>query len=139
MARYIDADALKDKWLEEMMRWSKQSDDYCDGSHWTDVYADFIQELNETPTVDAVEVIRCKDCRYCSSSETEHPFCEKLNDYCKDFESYCAYGLKKGRTIEVQVDELAKRLGDIMRAVESSIVALDGIREEAEKDGKEDN
>lgn len=51
MARYIDADALKDKWLDEMIRWSKQSDDYCDGSHWTDVYASFIQELNETPTV----------------------------------------------------------------------------------------
>lgn len=50
--RLIDADALKEKWLEEMIRWSKQTDDYCDGSHWTDVYADFIQELNETPTVD---------------------------------------------------------------------------------------
>lgn len=54
--RLIDADALKEKWLDEMMRWSKQSDDYCDGSHWTDVYADFIKELNEAPTVDCIRI-----------------------------------------------------------------------------------
>lgn len=140
--RMIDADALKEKWMEEMMRWSKQTDDYCDGSHWTDVYADFIQELNETPTVDAVEVIRCKDCKYCTcctcyGDEPVQLYCEKLNEYSRNFEFYCAYAVEKGRPIEVQLDELSKGLVNIMQVVESSIEVIAEIREEAEKCTKE--
>lgn len=92
MARYIDADALKDKWLEEMMRWSKETDDYCDGSHWTDVYADFIKELVEAPTVDAVEVVRCKDC-----FENDDGFCYVHGHGIRDDE-FCSWGVKEKKS-----------------------------------------
>ena len=60
--------------------------------------------LNEAPTVDAVEVVRCKDCKYWNE---ENKWCYKHSHYFNDgvnwlqwerFESddFCSHGERKG-------------------------------------------
>ena len=64
MTRYIDADALIeifDKDEYDRVRNEYQSG-YNDGLLHAEVVADDLAD--DMPTVDAVEVIRCKDCKY---------------------------------------------------------------------------
>lgn len=47
--------------------------------------------LSALPTVDAVPVVRCKDCKWCDMGECEHKFGLLVaND-----ENYCSYGVRK--------------------------------------------
>lgn len=73
MARLIDADAL----YETLCKHPRQglrimhSPDGPDFSFWGDSGNDFATMIAEAPSVDAVEVVRCKDCArrkkgYCS-------------------------------------------------------------------------
>ena len=54
MARLIDADALKSEfeWLKSVVNESSK-----------DEVMDVMQRIDNAPTVDAVEVVRCKDCK----------------------------------------------------------------------------
>ena len=54
---------------------------------------DLKMELDEAPTIDAVEVVRCKDCKYCGEiDENGWHCCENLgvgmpkNGFCSDAE-----------------------------------------------------
>lgn len=44
-----------------------------------DTAEDIIEDLHKQPTVDAVEVVRCKDCKHYHKSDAGHPDCE----WCK--------------------------------------------------------
>lgn len=73
MSRYIDAEALKNAMLSKIPEW----------------YTDDI--IDEQPTVDAVQVVRCKDCiwhgNYISKSYCRHTNCQTKDDfYCADGE-----------------------------------------------------
>lgn len=77
--RLIDADAL----LEKMKRTSR--------------YFDVLFDVEEMPTVDAVEVVRCRECKQGEIDDPDFP-----DEYCchegcgwnkGDF--YCAYGERK--------------------------------------------
>ena len=48
--RLIDANALREK---------------CDAPHW----CVWMSEIDDAPTVDAVPVVRCKDCKHCQYDE----------------------------------------------------------------------
>ncbi len=50
MSRYIDADALCEKWL------CLQEHDFSPSS--------FVYSIDNAPTVDAVQVVRCEKCRH---------------------------------------------------------------------------
>lgn len=57
--------------------------------------------IDEQPTIDAVEVIRCKDCTFCSHEyyldeyDDLYPFyCEIWMKGIDSFDSYCSYGKK---------------------------------------------
>lgn len=87
MARYIDADNVKlkgicifDQNLEILVPLS-----------------DVRKALQMTPTADAVEVVRCKDCRFFDSYDKVEDFdgqCVVRN--CEtDKEEFCSYGSKK--------------------------------------------
>lgn len=83
MTRYIDADALKE-FIESAYR------PLCDDYHMKDyVLNQILTDIKNAPTVDAVEVIRCKDCKhYYALNEvrgncSEYNFVEKIPiDYC---------------------------------------------------------
>ena len=83
--RLIDADELKLdlKWLEE---------------YDPPVYHDVVSTIDEMPTVDAVEVVRCKDCK-------KYIPCQKLpigtSKWCDLFDratcemNYCGWGERR--------------------------------------------
>ena len=60
MTRLIDADALD---MYESLK-----------SYYGDAWRDAQKEIDNAPTVDAVPVIRCKDCKYysCGTVEGKH-------------------------------------------------------------------
>ena len=77
--RLVDADAF----LEKMKRTSR--------------YFDVVFDVEETPTVDAVPVVRCKDCKHCDpegyhcdhAMSTAAPLRRKPDDFC-------SYGERRG-------------------------------------------
>lgn len=75
MPRLIDADKLKD----------------IISDTWV------LDRIDEQPTVDAVEVVRCKDCKWCHAG-----YCEKADDIIlfgfpqHEWENfYCAWGERR--------------------------------------------
>lgn len=93
MARYIDADALREE-LDSILNWNT-NDEY-------NMYSDTMVAIDNAPTVDAVEVVRCKDCKYCD----KHTHCDGHEYYgcgcispCDypevDLNHYCGYGERR--------------------------------------------
>ena len=67
--------------------------DYDDGIEPRRAYAISIESVRNAPTVDAVEVVRCKDCkRYQLDSIFHIGFCDGKR--CKD-DDFCSYGKRK--------------------------------------------
>lgn len=71
--RLIDADALKPSYIDSLCRFYVS-----------------IKDINSAPTVDAVEVVRCKDCK---EFETIG-YCLFWGDDMGD-NGYCSYGERK--------------------------------------------
>lgn len=57
--------------------------------------------MEEAPTVEAVEIVRCRDCigRSTWSNDAEYgcAICGMSGMYPKSENGYCSYGLRKGR------------------------------------------
>ena len=76
--RLIDADAMRDSWID-----GANENIYCAN--------DVLSSIDEQPTVDAVEVVRCTKCAkkdYCRIAEYISGM-----DWSK---SFCSDGIKKG-------------------------------------------
>ena len=85
--RLIDADKLKD--IKRLYHFREQYDDNL-----------FNHIINQLPTIDAVEVVRCKDCRMnainidgCYVTET---WCYKFSYLVEDTD-FCSYGERKAQ------------------------------------------
>ena len=74
------------------------------GANPTQVYNEVLQVVAEAPTVDAVEVVRCRDCKWYMPGDlfTDIMFCHRLKkengkpakyNYCAD--DFCSYGEQK--------------------------------------------
>ena len=93
MARYIDIDKL----LYDM--------DEIKPINWTDSeqeiqeqldYKDFKALIEKQPVADAVEVVRCKDCKYYNVNNCVDSFGRCLvNDRVKMDNEFCSYGEQK--------------------------------------------
>lgn len=83
MSRMIDADALR-----EQLVWCKEQAGRFD-TYWDDV----IERVDSLPTIDAVPVVRCKDCIYRNDTEKGKALmwlpCEEMR---KGDNWYCAEG-----------------------------------------------
>lgn len=102
--RLIDAEKLIIKWNKLTKRMAK------DGDGITPVdFGLVICELSKAPTVDAVEVVRCKDCKHwheetgwCNEhshfigaeGEACHPW-ESIDWKMLDADDFCSYGERK--------------------------------------------
>ena len=96
--RLIDADALANckfhGWANvEITPSDVNAESYKRG--WNDVVDAIIEEA---PTVDAIEVVHCKDCKYWQDNQEGH----YPNDECPwdkgetpDADDYCSYGERK--------------------------------------------
>ena len=88
MSRYIDADALR----RETERKIKANNEY--GRAVVD--DEFLDLIDDAFTEDVVEVVRCKDCKYCvdlimgglwcEHPDNRNPLGCRPNDYCNDGE-----------------------------------------------------
>lgn len=77
--RLIDADAFE---IELQHEWKNNE---ISNGEWMDIR----QWLKEAPTIDAVQVVRCKDCKYCNG---EYEYC--YFDIFVKPDGYCSYGEK---------------------------------------------
>ena len=71
--------------------------DYCAG--WNGL----INIINDAPTVDVAQVVRCKDCKYGSydSKPNGAMVCLRTNDgFWRKEADFCSYGEKKGEKPE---------------------------------------
>ena len=64
----------------------------------------YLQDIAEAPTVDAVEVVRCRDCKYWkpSGSKAGNSFADmeyiggcEFTNYCRRESDFCSYGERK--------------------------------------------
>ena len=81
MAWLIDADAAK-----------LTSNDYAMFRCQLGGLVDVVEFLNDMPTVDAVEVVRCKDC---AVPHNKYTGCPMLNGLVPPPDFYCAAGERK--------------------------------------------
>ena len=86
MARYIDADALMEKLLSRLK----------DGEV---LYRISPQEIDDAPTANVVEVVRCKDCKYNTFQQPNGTInCHAKRNLICEFRSpddFCSYGERK--------------------------------------------
>ena len=88
--RPIDADALKDH-LEDLQSYTILGEEHPYYSGETNALSVAIQNIDNAPTIDAVPVVRCKDCKHYLKLTfyavcTKHDLVVELNDYCSDGE-----------------------------------------------------
>lgn len=75
------------------------------GLHYDDCEADncscsYIQRILDIPSADAVEVVRCKDCKYGETSEVNKYYIEcKLDEKPTFVDGFCSYGKRKTQPI----------------------------------------
>ena len=81
MARLIDADAAK-----------LTANDYAMFRCQLGGLVDVVEFLNDMPTVDAVKVVRCKDC---AVPHNKYTGCPKLNGLVTPPDFYCPFGERK--------------------------------------------
>ena len=84
MARLIDADAMRDDWLEN-----------GENEYVYDTNA-VLDSIDSQPTVDAVEVVRCRECKWYMPGDlfTDIMFCHRLKkeEWRINAEFHCYYG-----------------------------------------------
>lgn len=111
MADYIDREEL----LKELHR-----------RHW-EVMVDFIEmefpvvkeRIDDMPSVDAVEVVRCKDCKHrYKSSAYEHERCDRLIIPVLDDDFFCKWGEKRMNINDALAKEYNRGLADGKASVE---------------------
>ena len=53
--------------------------------------------IDDAPTVDAVEVVRCRECDHKTHDGSGRPYCLQLKMYLnKELDFFCKYGKRKG-------------------------------------------
>lgn len=87
MSRYIDADKLKQHYS-----WWNEDD-----------RQDFDNIVDEQPTADVVEVVRCRECKYNISNprrfiDDDIIMCYSWCEYLKEVNGFCSYGKRENFT-----------------------------------------
>lgn len=80
--RLIDADALKENIRKNYV--------ICTvGHYFDDLFQDFYNAIDEQPTIDAVPVIRCKDCKHYNATPINMGYCLGVWGLYVDENGYC--------------------------------------------------
>ena len=89
--RLIDADAMIDGWIDGVNEPIYSANDVLD-------------DIDEQPTVDAIEVVRCRDCKWNKERECPLSYTSPISVYGEvsiwyknNDNDYCSYGDRKGR------------------------------------------
>ena len=85
--RLIDANSL-------LRHKRKMSGADFGGEFWDE--AVLASDIKNAPTVDAVEVVRCRECYYKTHDGSGRPYCLQLKMYLnKELDFFCKYGERK--------------------------------------------
>lgn len=94
--RLIDADALLENYnLKDATKYGNRDAEQQAHSYSTIMMYEVADMIEEAPTIDAVPVVRCKDCRYWGigiSVETDKVKCCEYARYMVGENGYCVYG-----------------------------------------------
>ena len=97
--RLIDAYQLWKYAWNELQKANERHKDEPDFKAWSSGVAEVIAALaKDMPTVDAVEVVRCKDCKHWADGVagcTDHVKCCKIGYYMISENGYCVYGERR--------------------------------------------
>lgn len=104
--RPIDADALIAELQKDEAKWDKEAEDTKDDPSYTECYSlamwsrangvrDAIVEVYDAPTIDAVSVVRCKDCRFGTWDEDVEAYDCELHKGMFEPRHYCRDGERK--------------------------------------------
>ena len=90
MARLIDADALHRKVKMETNPYGKPTIDYNSG-------VKVLEWIDKAPTIDAVPVVRCKDCKYrFKNNSHSRDGCPIIDaNIWMDGDDFCSHGERK--------------------------------------------
>lgn len=91
--RLIDANALVED-IEEYQE-SMMFDSYAERMHFNDVIDFAVDHIEEAPTIDAVQVVRCKDCKWWGDRDhlaTDNVKYCQFGRYMVGANGYCIYG-----------------------------------------------
>ena len=95
MARLIDADAFIEEHCADCKYFNV--DGICTKE---DPVCGSVMMVNELPTVDAVEVVRCKDCKYGFLTDDGSYSCDHVDEYYgwgyrTKADDFCSYGERR--------------------------------------------
>lgn len=91
MSRLIDADKMILRYQSHPNRHSKT---YLSSISYEDVIDAVIYDLEQEPTVDAVPVVRCKDCKWYNTTASEK--CVAYDAFwATEPDDYCAWGERR--------------------------------------------
>ena len=88
MSRYIEADTYRKKWA-----------DIFDSAYGDSCCEMFKKSIDEQPTADVVEVVRCKDCKHGElginpNDNTECVYCDTLDEVW-EVDDFCVMGERR--------------------------------------------
>lgn len=91
--RFIDADALSGE-VDKSKHYNPHSTGTVRVNHRNE-HDHFLRMIYDAPTVDAVEVVRCKDCYFTEESMVDG--CVWCNEHAKNMldNDFCSYGERK--------------------------------------------
>lgn len=94
--RLIDADELKELFAETITYIARKTNKVGALEHMIRASAMVVQMIDDAPTVDAVPVIWCKDCKHHHYDGHGIPYCDR-NDYGYGWEDddFCSYAERK--------------------------------------------
>ena len=107
MARLIDADALMDVIRQHEYRLATKQGSIDYGMFTLGIQ----QAVDEQPTVDAVEVVRCRDCKHYKPQkksahwENSANYCNRVVTIKVQPDDFCSYGERKGAKMDEEVSE----------------------------------
>lgn len=95
--RLIDGSALEERCKRQMSdEWNKEASPYS----WANAYEQFLTDIENCATIDAVPVLRCRECKYYMKSNEQCELIDtRLNFYSTHKrwteESFCSWGERK--------------------------------------------
>jgi hypothetical protein len=89
--RLIDANALLEDFGEEPMVWNDDEAEIQERNDWR-MYRG---KVENAPTVDAVEVVRCKDCKHLGFKGLCDGVCNRKMVGIVNPDDFCSYGERK--------------------------------------------
>lgn len=104
MSRYIDADALQKLFNEVSTSLLCRRELAKDTEHMVRAFIMVTEMIQDAPTVDAVEAVRCRDCKHCRNLPNGLCYlhtepCANERGYkgeavCVEPDDFCSYGGK---------------------------------------------